>query len=368
MSKGLEYDHVIALGVATRYEKPPEIILKRIDHHTCLGPVFKDQLSFDALHDLDMEKLRQLYVAITRAKKSLHMPIIDYDMQDVMHSCLSPLEFYILLIKHADLSYKELYNHVSGLHLDHDIPEIFTETLFEFIESIDDVPSIPSSFHLQILDKSLPVCQVVEDKVVSFSSLKTDSDFEKTDDPLKGRDFGDFFHMLMQELLTHHYYQDFSSNQSQDYFKLLIEISPFNEHKEAIIQYLQNCLELKFPTSDEEFFCIKDIAPCDLYVETPFSYKTELGKMKGVIDCTVIYKNKLYFIDWKTSFLKDTSQEGLSTHMKKASYDLQLDIYKTALILQKDYFNHIALSKAFYVFVKHASIYEKNLEENICLT
>lgn len=366
MSKGLEYDHVITVGIATRYEKPPEIILKRINVTACLGPYFCDHVSTDALYDLDMEKLRQMYVAITRAKKSVHIPQISYEMDDLDYSILSPLEFYILLIKHPEYSYKELYASAALLNLEVDTKNIFSSEHFCHENNVEVAQNTQGTITISVLDKSLPLCKIEQDNTVSFSSLKTESEFEKTDDPLKGRDFGDFFHMLIEDLLTSGRYQLFDEKTNQDYYSLLIDISPFHEHKDQILSYLKNCIELKLPFDDQTAFCLKDIPLKDIYVEKAFSYHTEIGTMKGFIDCTFVFNNHLFFIDWKTSFLKNTHQEALVEHMKKASYDLQLDIYKSALMLQKNYFKDIPLKKAFYVFVKQAVFYQKIFEELPC--
>lgn len=366
MSKGLEYDHIIPLGICTRYEKSPEIILKRIEQKGCLGPFVQDLISFEALYDLDMEKLRQMYVAITRAKKSVHIPKIAYCMEDLDYSILSPFEFYILLIKHPNLSYEDLYKQAHLLNLEKDTKNIFHDSVFCHENKISPPTLKQGTISIPILDKSLPICKIELENTVSFSSLKTESEFEKTDDPLKGRDFGDFFHMLMEDLLISGRYREFDEVSSFNYYNLLIDLSPFKEHKLLILQYLKNCIELPLCFDENTTFCLKQIPLCDLYIEKAFRYHTELGIMKGFIDCVFVYNNHLFFIDWKTSFLKNTNQEALEDHMKKASYDLQLDIYKTALILQKNYFKNIPLKKAFYIFVKQSVFYEKTFQDLSC--
>lgn len=366
MSKGLEYDHVIALGIATRYEKTPDIILKRNDEGAYLGPFFHDEDSFNALHDLDMEKLRQLYVAITRAKKSCHIPQIAYPMDDLACSLLSPLEFYILLIKYPDLDYKELYTQASHLNLKEEIKNIFHEPNFCHKDAVVYNEKKDSYISIPVLDKSRPIGTFIKEKILSFSSLKSESEFEKTDDPLKGRDFGDFFHKLMEDLITSGRYLFFEDLKTLNYYSFLIEMTPFKEYKNLILDYLKKSLQLPLAYDETTTFCLKDIPLKDLYVEKAFSYYTELGMMKGVIDCCFVYKNHLFFIDWKTSFLKNVEDQALEEHMKKASYDLQLDIYKNALILQKNYFKNIPLKKAFYIFVKQGVIYEKTFEELQC--
>lgn len=367
MSKGLEYDHVICLGIATRHEKTPDIILKRIHNTSYLGLNLKDPLSMKALCDLDMEKLRQMYVAITRAKKTVHLPQITYELDNVAYTMLSPLEFYVLLIKNPQASYEQLYLGVPSLNLAKDTTDIFSDSVFSHVDDVPCIGSQKCSIFVPYLDKDIPFCDLISEHSISFSSLKTESEFEKTDDPLKGKDFGDFFHMLMDQLLSSGNYRHFYDSKIQTFYSKLIKLSPFKDHEDVILNYIFSCLELHFTVDNQEGFQLKNIDPKDLYVETSFRYMTEAGLMKGVIDCAVVYQNQLFFIDWKTSFLNNTNYDHLEQHMKKASYDLQLDIYKNALVLQKNYFKGIPLKKAFYVFVKHSVFYQKDFEENPCL-
>jgi superfamily I DNA/RNA helicase len=96
MSKGLEFDHVIALGISTRIESEIKTVIKRSGDNLILGPNTKDKSSMLALCDLDAEKLRQMYVAITRAKMCVHIPLIKYEVSNVAWGALSPFEYYLL--------------------------------------------------------------------------------------------------------------------------------------------------------------------------------------------------------------------------------------------------------------------------------
>jgi exodeoxyribonuclease V beta subunit len=74
-SKGLEFDTVFALGLASR-----NVV---------------QEASEGEQRELDAEKMRQLYVAMTRAKQKLYVPlVIDLDYKPVSPGEASPMELF----------------------------------------------------------------------------------------------------------------------------------------------------------------------------------------------------------------------------------------------------------------------------------
>ena len=366
MSKGLEFDHVIALGICTRIESEIKTVIKRSGNKLILGPNTKEESSMLALCDLDAEKLRQMYVAITRAKMCVHIPLINYEDSPIEWGALSPFEYYLLKIEFPHLEYKEQYNKACGLDFSVLIKKHFEEEGFNFIASIEPPSASLKTQHLSYLDKTLPITKIYKENHLSFSSLKTESVSLKTEDPLKGRDYGDFFHMLMEMILKSGDYRHFENQKTQDFIAELISLSPFKDFKMEVLSHIENAISFEFKTRSSQF-TLKTINPSNLYVEEAFSYLTPDGTMKGFIDCVVVFDQELIFIDWKTTFLNDLTSEGIKEHMKKASYLLQLDLYTKALIHLKSYFKNLELSKAFYVFVKQGVAYEASIEEGSCL-
>ncbi len=366
MSKGLEFDHVIALGISTRIESEIKTVIKRSGDNLILGPNTKDKSSMLALCDLDAEKLRQMYVAITRAKMCVHIPLIKYEVSNVAWGALSPFEYYLLKIEFPHLEYKEQYNKVSGLDFSILLKTHFEEEGFDLITSFESQPATIETQYLPCLDKSLPIAKIFKENHLSFSSLKTESVSLKTQDPLKGKDYGDFFHMLIEMILKSGYYRQFENQMAQDFISDIISLSPFKDFKMEVLSHIDKVLSFEFKTRNSQF-TLKTINPSNLYIEEAFSYLTPDGTIKGFIDCVVVYDQELIFIDWKTTFLNDLTPEGIKEHMKKASYLLQLDLYAKALLHLKSYFKNLELSKAFYVFVKQGVAYEATIEEPSCL-
>ena len=366
MSKGLEFDHVITLGIATRFKGSLTTVLKRIDDQLILGPYQQDDLSNLAIQDLDAEKLRQQYVAITRAKKTVHIPLINYKDDTLELGQLSPFELYLLKIAHKKASHKELYELAQTTDFNQIAHEYLQGPLFSHHLN---VPTTSSSYHenrIATLNTQPPIAHLIYEQSLSFSSLKTESVSLKTDDPLKGRDFGDFFHLLMEELLISGRYLNVETPQTQNYLKDTISLTPFKEHSATIIDYIHQALNAPLQ-SQKGSFKLTQVPRSDLYIEEAFSYKIEQGLMKGFIDCVALFNNELILIDWKTTFLKDTTPKGLATHMKEASYLLQLEIYKKALEACSAYFKGCTLTTACYVFVKQGAVFTTNFQEDVCL-
>ena len=74
LSKGLEFDTVFALGIASRHRLPEEVTIR--NGTTAVEVPFEEESpdSLRALEELDAEKGRQLYVALTRAKRATLHP------------------------------------------------------------------------------------------------------------------------------------------------------------------------------------------------------------------------------------------------------------------------------------------------------
>jgi ATP-dependent exoDNAse (exonuclease V) beta subunit len=254
----------------------------------------------------------------------------------------------------------------SFFNLEDALKQNFFEKEFTHIETIIESNHEAVFRHLDLLDKNGSLLEPKNSTYLSFSSLKQQSATLKTDDVLKGRDYGDLFHNLIEDLLKSGRYQNFQDPQNRNYIKRLIDLSPFSTHSEEILNHLEGALKFQFPINDQSF-CLLQIPLEDLYIEESFSYQTDQGIMKGFIDCIVVFQNEVFFIDWKTTLLPDVSADSIAKHMQEASYFLQLDIYKKALDHFCNYFQGKIISKAFYVFIKNQVCFEKNFKEFICL-
>ena len=114
-SKGLEFEIVFALGVVKRKQKPEGLISALTDQKGSFPPLIpiveKDDPHFEAyVRELDAEKMRQLYVAFTRAKQRLYVPILlGKALSKNFIGCASPLDLYFAKVGRSNLDLEELY-------------------------------------------------------------------------------------------------------------------------------------------------------------------------------------------------------------------------------------------------------------------
>lgn len=94
-SKGLEFEVVFALGVAAR--SPPTKELIRVAEELTLSKGEDDPLTQAVFAEADAEKLRQLYVALTRAKRKLYIPLVfsSEESKTPAAGTASPLELFL---------------------------------------------------------------------------------------------------------------------------------------------------------------------------------------------------------------------------------------------------------------------------------
>ncbi len=366
LSKGLEFDHVIALGTSTRSARAPQILVKRKGHQLYYGLNTQDVQSKKSLHDLDAEKLRQLYVALTRAKKSIHVPLLDYSGESLKLGLLSPLEFFLIRLHYPEASYEELYEKLhtdSFENLAHLVAAKFSGSGFDIKQAPTDSLTLTSTITCPYLNKSLPTPTCSETRSLSFSSIKTKSySGVQNQEILKGKDYGDFFHKLMQTILELGLFKEPLESKSYDEIREKIAYSIYQDHENQIFHHIQNALNAVFSFHGKTFM-LEDLNPQSVWVEEAFMYGAPEGIVRGFIDAIFVYEDHLFFLDWKTSFLTATDPQSLLKHMEETEYLLQLDLYKTALEKRLSFFKAKALGAAFYVFVKSSSVYTESFEE-----
>jgi exodeoxyribonuclease V beta subunit len=146
-SKGLEFDVVFALAAATRV--PPE----------------------EASDEYEAEKIRQLYVACTRAKSLLFLPVlIDQDKKIPPKGSFSPLERYFAIVQ-QDL----------GMHSLEDTLEFLVQSSEGTIVCIRKEPCLPE----KCLEHTLPYMPVDSFAHAPIHVLKEIPSFEKPQEEKK---------------------------------------------------------------------------------------------------------------------------------------------------------------------------------------
>jgi|GEM_PF-2482079 len=360
LSKGLEFEAVFALSLYTRMKLTP-----KSEEEAILS---------------DKEKMRLLYVTLTRAKSHLFIYGTLFGSNfPLSKGCGSPLELFLARVHRPFLSYTDLYKVAESLTIDQmsNLP-ILTKELaitlakpWEIKEENDQIfpPETAPSFK-----KPNPV--------FSFSSLPFEkhpyTPIVKEAEFPYGAKVGHQIHLIFEKIIEEGLYYPFT----RELIYPVIEKSFFQTNlagfEELIFQKIEEIFKMPL-TSLHHSFSLESIPPHHMWGEVEFFYSledTSFG-MKGFADLIIYYDGKYYILDWKCNHLDDYSQEGLKQTLEHHHYTKQASIYTKALqsfltlknLPFKDY-----AGGAFYIFVragKEGAVYFRpeamNDKEILCL-
>jgi exodeoxyribonuclease V beta subunit len=376
-SKGLEFDVVFALSVVSRHSPREELVT--IDEEW----VEKDEanpLWLEGVKNRQDEKLRQFYVALTRARWRTYVPWINGPSHADFHndSCIErfiatwaperPLEETLKSLRDHFISFehiqpfeKQSYFPSSGDSSDHS-----NRVQDLKIQAEEKCLAIAPSYLLSFssLQHSSPKTQNLSARGIQEAenrseqkppSLSVNTDAISEDLP-SGAEVGDIFHRILQKALfvSEHLLESLIENQIA---KTLLQ--PF---KDQVFSYIQKALCLPLPLSPP--VCLRDLSSSQIYAEMEFTYPQGEHLIRGFIDLVFVREHQFYFLDWKTHLLKDYQKESLKKVMEEENYFLQASLYKEALI-RYFRFHEKALSfgGAFYVFLRGGAIYSLSEEE-----
>ena len=290
-----------------------------------VGLIKSHSLSYiDNKEEIYAEKIRQTYVAFTRAKTFLYIPVLKKEEP------FSPLSLFLNRIlqkkdiKDLSQSYPKLFSYSQN-----------TEKIAIAYQKKIHFINKPSISKFSFLEKN---------KLISFSKIKKDTIFIKNEINSKptnnnignnsGLEFGSLCHFLLEKI-------NFSSLQkTSDFEQMQKLIEPFFSPKQQIwLDYIASILFnlfnslLNFP---EDAFYLKDINQFKIFRENEFLFIDNDQKtfVKGFIDLFFEHNNKFYVIDWKTNFLGDNSSDytpdKLHTFASNMQYDKQIHFYLKA--------------------------------------
>ncbi len=333
MSKGLEYEIVFALSLANRNAK-----------------------EFDEnLEEIDAEKMRQFYVALTRAKYRVYLPIAidanEKEIKDGTFSCMDYFFSHVLETKNF-IDKQNLLNKLEELKNKNFISYSFVD-LMNLPISNDAKHRVTLSSYVEFNKK------FVSSFIYSFSSLHHEENLfldekkEAADFPY-GPEIGILFHNIFEKILNKKSYDEKIIRKIIQENILDCELEQFED---KIFDVVKKTLEA--PLLNESSFCLKDVPFENLSPEVEFLFSFKNDYIKGFIDLVFLYEDKYYIIDWKTNYLglssNDYNLENLHEHMKQHDYFLQAAIYLEALkrhlkILEKDFEKNFG--GVFYIFLR----------------
>ena len=96
-SKGLEFDIVFALGLVNRTGIKEDLIPIELEGQLLLAPIAEDSEEHQRYcEECDAEKMRQLYVALTRAKTQLYIPVaLHLPSEKLKWGDASPMDLFL---------------------------------------------------------------------------------------------------------------------------------------------------------------------------------------------------------------------------------------------------------------------------------
>lgn len=301
-SKGLEFETVFALGLASR---SPE-----------------QELPEDQLKELDAEKMRQFYVALTRAEKRLYisyvkeLPIPSYALGEG-----SPVELFLSKANPDLTTFTQEFLHGRIFHL-HLPPE--PEKM---------APPLPIPFQDPFPARYMQ----------SFSSLAQET-FSPAKGETQGIESGAETGLIVHRILERYFNQegdlDFVVSQETKRTKLASKA-------ETLRTLLQQTLSLSLGS-----FCLNDLSFNSIQTEMEFLYSTPQGWMKGYIDLCFEHEGKLYVVDWKTNLLENGDPATIAEIMKSHDYYLQGKIYTEAIQKYLSQFPHLSFGGVYFIFIR----------------
>jgi len=370
-SKGLEFDVVFAIGLLKRPQEVENLIVnkqgsERYEH--------KSELYRRQCEEVDAEKMRQLYVALTRAKYRLYIPVVIEGAGDISYGTASPMELFLARLNQPESNYEGLYQRIKN-------QDIFP--LAGFVEKNSELMALtvlkePLSFFndkpiesaIEIIPPQLvriPGSPLSMQSFTSLSMMKEAIVHEHSTEASAPHDFfaerktshtlpsGNETGILLHRILEVMPFEDLVGPSSLLRAKIypFLQGTPFESWQDVIAEMILKVIKAPLKTN-EGWFCLADIDPKKIYREAEFIYPclegcidkaphVRTGYLKGVIDLLFEHQGKYFLVDWKSNWLgPDIScykPECLERAMGANFYDLQADIYMDALRRYLNVFN-----------------------------
>ena len=336
LSKGLEFSYVFALGVASR-SQASENILRMKDTLEVFDESSKEHQSY--LQNINEEKMRQLYVALTRAKKRVYLFFcLDEEGREIPYMNRSAMEHFCKSL--AD-SYqkKDLLQKLNGINTTSLKVESHIESrelkVFERKKKVF-VLAKPKEYHKKSKERIFgSYSAFVKSRSVSEEKIKQEEGTKNVFSLPSSKETGNLLHAILEKVFERGLYIE----KSQRVIKALIEQevqgSHLDEWKDVIYLVIENVMHLKL-SDGKDGFALSDIKLKDVTTEMPFHlYEDEIHTIKGFIDLCIIADGRMYLLDWKSNFLGnhvcDYEEKNLVESMKHHDYFLQAKFYSRAI-------------------------------------
>jgi len=302
VSKGLEFDVVFAFGLSAR---PPE--------------------SQEA-EEANAEKLRQLYVGMTRAKKRLYVPLPGGEKS---RGSPSPMELFCQTIESKEgplLPFLQKIKHVTCETLPGKVllvpPDLNSKK-----ETVSINDRSPPAFAPCLIHSFTTLAKVQKQHIEGDPS----STILSAHTIPRGADTGILIHQIFERLFS----GPASIWKSFDAVGALVSKqlkgTPLVPWETPIKEMV--CKTLMLPLNNEAPFSLVDLQAGELQAEMEFLFVRSPHFIKGYIDLVFRHDGKFYIVDWKTNWLgsDDSAYLSLEGVMTAHDYWLQASLYTEAL-------------------------------------
>ena len=337
-SKGLEYPFVFCIGINQRFKKAKKYIDFKMQIFA------KEEIQGKAaLQELQAEKLRLLYVGVTRAKNRLYIPLFLMDSTTSLEE-QSALE---TLLPCSLLQKKQLL-----------------ERLIKHEGISSEKPSFPIKLEAiapleekQVVENRRLSVEWDSEKMLSFTQLASKETAhllpkEVESEIPAGTSTGILLHDLIENSLNHNFHRHLSEEELQEYIGKKLHSTPLKHNVAAVTSMLHSLWNFRFQTQSSGLK-LSQIDQSQLFTEADFTMHYQKQWLKGFIDLIAVHENQVFLFDWKTNLLPNYEKATLEEAMQMHQYTLQADLYAKALELYLEQFqNRLEFGGVFYVFLR----------------
>lgn len=332
-SKGLEYDVVFALGLSASSSKPGLLIPVPQGTRQILKAVEEDGEEYQAYcREMNAEKMRQLYVAMTRAKHRLYVPVVlsETKKQSIFDLFLSklPIERNVRsLTAFIDEHRPQMsYSVLDGEEIVE--PMKAQQTHLDLIEP--KVLAIPGQQRFMQSYTSMTKRFLAAIPSTEEQALKPPREFNvpyKNPHTLPaGAETGIVLHKIFENIPLNCCSDKTCSEEIAPLIRPFLKGTPYEEWLTVFCDMIYKSLTTRFGG-----IRLSDIDPEQCYREVEFLYPSQNGFTKGVIDLVFEHEGLYYIVDWKSNWLGSQNESYNTACMNRAmlehDYFLQRDLY-----------------------------------------
>lgn len=344
-SKGLEFDVVFPIGLI-RGEKGGE--------------------NAEETQESDAEKMRLLYVALTRAKKQLFVPYVQGDSSSRRQKSASPMELFAAKYHPSFLSFLEKTPVITHARIEQPaplsafVPPPEAESPISLVHPIALSHAFPSYWLTSFSKKQLPYPVDPPEKPERKDRLLKKEEKNRHTLP-KGPETGQWIHSLLQKIPLSTWQNLSHLEQAKKMVAPFLARTDLEGWEEVIGQLFLDVLSTELPLPSGPF-CLHQLKPGTFYQEMPFLYSGQGGeRVQGVVDLCFIEGGKYYLVDWKTNWLGEEdatyAPKNLEQEVEKMGYSLQAQLYQEALqryfaLFPKEEAPSLSCGGTFFLFLR----------------